>query len=268
MEIRVLGCSGGIGDGRHTTSLLVDDDVLIDAGSGVTQLSRAALARIDHLFITHAHLDHVLALPPMLDSVAAERDRALVVHALPEVVEVLAGHLFNWQLWPDFTRIPTPEAPVMRYAPIALGETVELGPRRITAIPAHHTVPAAGYLLRGEKGSLIFSGDTDSHDALWEIANATPDLQHLIVETSFPNGMQDVAHASRHYCPRTLAPDLARYEGKAQVWITHLKPGGEAEIMQEILQAAPGRLAVAALSQGQVLTVHGPMAAPADERRR
>lgn len=254
MQIRVLGCSGGIGDGRHTTSLLVDDDVLIDAGSGVTQLTHAELVRIDHLFITHAHLDHVLALPLMLDSVAAERDRALLVHALPEVVEVLKGHLFNWQLWPDFTRIPTPEAPSMRYAPIAVGATVQLGPRRITAIPAHHTVHAAGYLVSGEAGSLLFSGDTDSHDALWEIANDTPNLRHLVVETSFPNRMQGIAHASRHYCPRTLAPDLARYHGKARIWITHLKPGGEAEIMQEIVQAAPARLTVAALSQGQVLT--------------
>jgi len=254
MQIRVLGCSGGIGDGRHTTSLLVDDDVLIDAGSGVTALSRAALGQIDHLFLTHAHLDHVLALPLMLDSLADERQQPLIVHALPEVVEVLKCSLFNWELWPDFTRIPTPEAPFMRYEPIAVGETVALGSRRITAIPAHHTVPAAGYLLSGGRGSLIFSGDTDSHDALWETANATPDLKHLIVEASFPNALERIAHASRHYCPRTLAPDLARYLGQAQVWITHLKPGGEVQIMQEIRQTAPERLAIAALSQGQVLT--------------
>lgn len=252
MQLTVLGCSGGIGDGRHTTALLVDDDVLIDAGSGLTALSRTALARIDHLFLTHAHLDHVLALPPMLDSVAMERAKPLLVHALPEVVEVLRKHLFNWQLWPDFTRIPTPEAPFMRYAPLAVGETVALGQRRITAIPAHHTVPAAGYLLRGSRGSVIFSGDTDSHDALWRIANATADLAHLIVETSFPNDMAAIAHAARHYCPRTLAADLARYTGQAQIWITHLKPGGEAQIMRELHELAPDRLTIAALSQGQV----------------
>lgn len=254
MQIRVLGCSGGIGDGRHTTSLLVDEDILVDAGSGVTQLSLKALARIDHLFLTHAHLDHVLALPLLLDSVADQRKQPLEVHALPEVIEALKCSVFNWELWPDFTRIPTPEAPFMRYAPIAVGQTLTLGARRITVIPAHHTVPAAGYLLRGDRGSLIFSGDTASHDALWEIANATADLRHLIVETSFPNGLERIAHASRHYCPRTLAPDLARYRGRAQVWITHLKPGGEAQIMQEIAQAAPRGLTVTALRQGQVLT--------------
>lgn len=254
MQVRVLGCSGGIGDGRHTTALLVDDDVLIDAGSGVTTLTRDELACIDHLFITHAHLDHILALPLILDSVGPGRARPLRVHALPEVLAILKDHLFNWQLWPDFTRIPTAQAPLMRYAPVAVGETVKLGTRRITPIPAHHTVPAVGYLLRAKRASLIFSGDTDSHDALWEIANATPDLAHLIVETSFPNEMVHIAHASRHYCPQTLAPDLARYAGKARIWITHLKPGGEDKIMRELRAAAPAQLEISALRQGQVLT--------------
>lgn len=253
MQLRVLGCSGGIGDGRHTTAFLVDDDILVDAGSGLTQLSREALAHIDHLFLTHAHLDHILALPPLLDSVAGDRQQALTVHALPEVIQVLKDCIFNWQVWPDFTRIPSPEAPFLRYAPLALGETVELNGRRVTAIPAHHTVPAVGYHLCGAQGSLIFSGDTDSHDALWEIANATDDLRHLIVETSFPNRLQTIAQAARHYCPASLVPDLARYRGHAPVWITHLKPGGEAEIMQEIARTAPTNLSVTALRQGQVL---------------
>lgn len=252
MEIRILGCSGGIGDGRHTTSLLVDDDILIDAGSGVTQLGHAQLARIDHVFVTHAHLDHVLALPPMLDSVAQERGRPLLVHALPEVIEVLGGHLFNWHLWPDFTRVPSPDAPFMRYAPIVLGETVTLGSRALTAIPAHHTVPAAGYLIRGGEGSVLFSGDTASHEALWAIVEETADLRHLIVETSFPNALRGVAEASRHYCPASLLPDLARMRRRVPVWITHLKPGGEAEIMREIQSGAPAGLSVEALRQGQV----------------
>ncbi|MCU0842197.1 MAG: 3',5'-cyclic-nucleotide phosphodiesterase [Thiobacillaceae bacterium] len=252
MQMRILGCSGGIGDGRHTTSFLVDDDILIDAGSGITQLGRAELARIDHLFITHAHLDHVLALPPMLDSVAQERARPLLVHALPEVIEVLGGHLFNWHLWPDFTRVPTADAPFMRYAPLALGETVALGDRALTAIPAHHTVPAVGYLIRGARGSVIFSGDTASHPALWRLVEATDDLRHLIVETSFPNALRGVAEASRHYCPASLLHDLAGMRRRVPVWITHLKPGGEAEIMGEIQAGAPAGLSVQALRQGQV----------------
>lgn len=248
MKINVLGCSGGIGDGRHTTSLLVDDDILVDAGTGVTRLSRAALARVDHVFLTHSHLDHILCLPLLLDSVAGERGHALALHALPEVLEILKDHLFNWRIWPDFSRIPTIESPFLHYAPLEIGVPVRLGDREITAIPANHVVPAVGYLLHNPTGSLLFSGDTASHSGLWEMADATPDLKHLIVECSFPKAQEDVARASKHYSPETLAADLALMRPDTSVWITHLKPGGEAGIMAELDALAPGR--VQALEEG------------------
>lgn len=253
MDVRVLGCSGGIGDGRHTTSFLIDHDILLDAGTGVTLLSRQELLGIDHLFLTHSHLDHILALPLLLDSVAGERGHPLVLHAIPEVLEILKGHLFNWLIWPDFSRVPTVRAPFMRYAPIEVDVPVRLGTREITAIPAHHVVPAVGYRLRGPSGSLVFSGDTASHAELWTHANETKDLRHLIVECSFPKAMAEVAVASKHYSPATLVPDLKQLEGDAQVWITHLKPGGETQIMAELESLIPGR--VRALEEGMVFTL-------------
>lgn len=258
MRIEVLGCSGGIGDGRHTTSFLIDEDILLDAGSGVSRLSRAALMRIDHVFITHSHLDHILSLPLLLDSVAGEREGPVVVHAIPEVLEILTDHLFNWRIWPDFSRIPTPEEPFMRYAPIALGQAVSLpdaaGARReITAIPAHHVVPAAGFHLRGPLGSLLFSGDTSSHPALWALAELSPDLLHLLVECSFGNDQSEVANASRHYHTAALAADLAGLSAGPRVWISHLKPGAEAGIMAELRSETTH--AVEALAEGQVLIV-------------
>ncbi|MDD3528243.1 MAG: 3',5'-cyclic-nucleotide phosphodiesterase [Gallionellaceae bacterium] len=233
MKVRVLGCSGGIGGDRHTTSFLVDDDILIDAGSGVTRLGLDEMGTIGHLFLTHAHLDHILALPTLLDSVGVVRAEPLVVHALPEVIETLRAHVFNWEIWPDFAQVPHGQ-PCMVYAPLAVGETVRLGGREITAVPVNHGRPAVGFLLRGGRGSLIFSGDTASHAALYAIANATADLRHLIVEASFEDAQRDIAAVSYHYCPATLLPDLARLKAGVPVWITHLKPGGEAAIMAEL----------------------------------
>jgi len=258
MRIEVLGCSGGIGDGRHTTSFLIDDDILLDAGSGVSRLSRAALARIDHVFITHSHLDHILSLPLLLDSVAGEREGPVVVHAIPEVLEILKDHVFNWRIWPDFSRIPSVEEPFMRYAPIALGETMQLAgangeQREITPIPAHHVVPATGFHLRGPLGSLLFSGDTNSHPALWEFAAQIPNLLHLVVECSFANDQIKVANASRHYYTAELAADLAGLRAGPAVWITHLKPGGEAAIMAEL--HAETTHVLDALTEGQVFTI-------------
>ena len=62
MQIRILGCSGGVSANLRTTSLLVDGDVLIDAGTGVGDLSLEEMSRIQHVFLTHSHLDHIAIL--------------------------------------------------------------------------------------------------------------------------------------------------------------------------------------------------------------
>ena len=67
--IRVLGCHGSTAARCHTTSFLLDDDILIDAGSGVGELRLDELARIDHILLSHSHLDHVLGIPLLADAV-------------------------------------------------------------------------------------------------------------------------------------------------------------------------------------------------------
>jgi ribonuclease BN (tRNA processing enzyme) len=250
MKLTVLGCSGGIGSGRHTTSLLVDDDVLIDAGSGITTLDFEQLLAIDHVFITHAHLDHILGLPLMIDSVGDLRENPVTVHALPEVLEVLSTHLFNWHLWPDFRKIPNAEAPWLRFEPLDLGEALTLKGRTFRPLPVNHVVPACGLHVATEAGSLVFSGDTTHSDAFVAALNAIPDLRHLIIETSFENELADIARASKHHWPDSLAVELQALSVQPEVWITHLKPGNESAIMNELRAAAPG-WGVEALLQGQ-----------------
>ena len=253
MRIQVLGCSGGMGDGRHTTSYRVDEDILVDAGTGLTTLSRDAIRRIDHVFVTHAHLDHILCLPLLLDSVAGERERPVTVHAIPEVIAILKEHLFNWRLWPDFAVLPTAEEPFLRYEPVEIGVPVRLGARELTAVPAVHVVPAVGYLMRGARGSYLFSGDTTHNPELWSIANTTPDLLHVGVECSFQDNELQLAKSSKHYCSSLLAADLAGLRTDVQVWITHLKPGHETGILAELALGA--RHDYQPLTQGQVIEV-------------
>ena len=118
MKLRVLGCSGGIGGDAQTTAMLLDDDILIDAGTGVGTLSMDELIRIDHIFVTHAHLDHVACIPFLVDTVGAARTRPITIHALQATLDSLREHLFNWQLWPDFTKIPTSNSPYMCYGAV------------------------------------------------------------------------------------------------------------------------------------------------------
>jgi glyoxylase-like metal-dependent hydrolase (beta-lactamase superfamily II) len=57
-----------MGGGAQTTAMLLDDDILIDAGTGVSSLSMAEMCKIDHIFVTHAHLDHVACIPFLVDT--------------------------------------------------------------------------------------------------------------------------------------------------------------------------------------------------------
>jgi len=252
MRLRVLGCSGGIG-GRHlrTTSFLVDHDVLIDAGSGVGDLSLAELAQIDHIFVSHSHLDHVTSIPFLVDTVGGMRSDPVTVYATAPTIEILKNHLFNWAIWPDFTEIPSIEAPFLRYREIELGRTVALAARKITPLPAVHTVPAVGFHLDSGSGSLVFSGDTGPNDELWSIVNRIPDLKVLIVETAFSNKERTLAEVSKHLCPSMLADELAKLDLDPEIWITHLKPGEIELTMQEIEECA-GRHRPRMLQNGQV----------------
>jgi ribonuclease BN (tRNA processing enzyme) len=241
MKLRVLGCSGGIGGNLHTTSFLVDHDILIDAGTGVGELSLAELSAIDHVFITHSHLDHICSLPLMLDSAGWLRKAPVTVYATEETLDILKRHIFNWMIWPDFSQIPDAQHPIMRYQAITLGEAVELQGRKITAVPANHTVPAVGYHLDSGEGSLVFSGDTYTNDSLWVVVNRIKNLRYLIMETAFSNGEKEVAFLSKHLCPSLLADELAKFTGNAEVYITHLKPDEVDLIMGEIASCSSGR---------------------------
>lgn len=234
MKIKVLGCSGGIGGDQYTTALLVDDDILIDAGTGVGRLSMEALTRIDHVFITHSHLDHITSIPLMVDTVARMRDKPLVLHATEATLSILRGHIFNWEIWPDFSRIPTPAAPYLRYETITIGQAVQIGERRITALPANHAVPAVGYQLESGSASLVYTGDTSTNDALWEIVNDIENLRYLIIETAFSNQEREIAILSKHLCPSMLQEELRKLKRPTEIYITHLKPGEDALIMREI----------------------------------
>lgn len=236
MRLRILGCSGSIGGQQHrTTSFLVDQDILIDAGTGVGELSLSELALIDHVFVTHSHLDHVDSIAFILDSVGALRPRPLTVHATAATIEILKKNLFNWDIWPDFTVIPTPQEPFMRYQEIAVGNVIDIGGgRSITALPANHTVPAVGYWLDSGKGSLVFSGDTGPNDALWEIVNRVENLKYLIIETAFSDKDRRLAELALHLCPSMLGEELVKLKRPAEVYITHLKPSEIELTMQEI----------------------------------
>lgn len=259
MQIRVLGCSGSIAAGSRTTSFLLDDDVLIDAGTGVGDLTLEQMAGIDHILVTHSHLDHVLAIGLLADSVTRRRRAAarppVRVHALASTIAALKMHVFNGVIWPDFTRLPDPSRPVLAFAPVQVGDVIELGARRVEVLPARHTVPAVGYAVmpRAGAGAWVFTGDTGPNPELWQRL-ATMPVATLVIETAFRDDEATLAALSQHLCPADLRRELAQLPAPADVFVTHIKPGEVDTVMSEI--AAQGSAhRIHALASGQVMAL-------------
>lgn len=235
MKVRVLGCSGAIAKGCRTTSFLLDHDLLVDAGTGVGDLTLDEMAGIDHVLLTHSHLDHIAALPLMVDAMASRRSKPLQVHALQATIDAVKAHIFNNIIWPDFSKIPTPATPLISFHPLERGQTVLLAGKQVEVLPAVHTVPAVGYAVGTGKACWVFTGDTEHNPALWERLNRM-DVAMLVIETAFSNHERDLAKRSLHLCPTSLAAELACIApGKNYpVYITHTKPAQTERIMAEI----------------------------------
>src|SRR2546422_6679065 len=115
MKIRVLGAYGAEGLGQRPTSFLVNDRILIDAGTVGGALTMPEQTHIEHALITHSHLDHVAGLAFLTETLAFSETRVpLTVASLEPVVNALRASVFNNTTWPDFAQIP-PDAPVMKY---------------------------------------------------------------------------------------------------------------------------------------------------------
>ncbi len=236
MKVKILGCEGSIGGiGKHTTSMLIDEDILLDAGTGVVELPLEALAKIDHVFLTHSHLDHIASLPLLVEAVAGLRDKPIYVYALDSTIEILKNHIFNWSIWPDFANIKIKQHPVMQFVPIQVGNVTHLNNRHFAPIPAKHTVPAVGYCLSSEQASLVFSGDTACDAVFWEAINQIKNLRYLIIETTFAKAAQKIAVASRHLSTPMLANELTKLTNSAEIYISHIKASHRQNIEAELL---------------------------------
>ncbi|BDI03200.1 MBL fold metallo-hydrolase [Sphaerotilus microaerophilus] len=238
MDLRVLGCSGSIAKDNRTTSFLLNDRVLVDAGTGVGDLSLDELAAIDHVLLSHSHLDHVLGIPLIADSIMRRRlaepvFRSLRVHALPATLEALRRHLFNNVIWPDFTRLPTPGQAIVELVPVEVGQRLDLAGLHIEVLPAAHTVPACGFAVDTPSGWWVYTGDTGPNPPLWQRLRGRRVAQ-LVIETAFSDDERALAEMSRHHCPSSLAQELVQFDAETRVAITHIKPGEMAAVTGQI----------------------------------
>jgi ribonuclease BN (tRNA processing enzyme) len=238
MDVRILGCYGGIVPGYRTTNFLVNGTTAVDAGALVYTLSFEEQTRIRHIFITHSHLDHTTSLPFLIDNVFGMIDAPVNVYSIAPVIEAIRAHLFNDVTWPDFSRIPDEESAFLRFHVIEPRVPVEIDGVRYTPIPVNHIVPCVGYVMEDDRSAVIFTSDTGPCREIYDVANRTPNLKAFITEVSFPNELAYIAELSRHLTPRLLAAELTQLKEGPDVFLYHLKPPYIDQIHVELAELA------------------------------
>ncbi|MEM6732291.1 MAG: 3',5'-cyclic-nucleotide phosphodiesterase [Myxococcota bacterium] len=251
MRLRVLGCHGGESPSHRTTAFLVDGTLLLDAGSATRGLTVPEQAALDHIIISHAHLDHIRDLAFLCDNVIGVRKSPLRVYCSGATADALHSHLFNNVIWPDFTKIPNPGdpngGPTLEIIRIEAGVELEIGGYGVKLVPVHHPVETHAVFVRDRGGTLCYSSDTGPTDELWNELNQRPDLRAFIYEVSFPNGMEKLAEVSGHLTPKMMADELAtkfRPQTSCPVLLYHLKPGFFDRLKEEIADLHDSRIAI------------------------
>jgi cAMP phosphodiesterase len=245
MHIRVLGSFGSRLPGFHTSSLLLNQTLLVDAGTITAVLTQDEQMAIEDVLLTHAHLDHTLDLTFLVDNIMPFRSRPLRIWAPQPVLDDLHRHLFNDATWPDFTRLPSRQAPILELHPLPAAGACEIAGLTVRWTRTAHPVHAVGYCLQSPAAGFLFSGDTTVTEELWTLAGDCPQLKLAIVETSFPNRFAELARVSGHLTPAMLAGELAKL-GRPQVpvGIFHMKPQFLDELRRELAALNDPRLQI------------------------
>ncbi len=239
MQFQVLGCFGNIGNGHNTTSFLVDDDILIDAGSGLSTLSLEALSKIDHVFLSHTHMDHIALLPMLADATVSQRTKPIVVHGTKSTLDTLSDHIFNWDVYPDFRKICLADHAAIEFSVFEpdMPMTIKCrqgGDRHLSAIPVVHSIPTVAFHLSSGTGSLVVATDMTVSDTFWPAVNAIDDLRYLLIETAFQDARLDLCEPAGHLCPSMLRAELLKLEQSPEIFIVHMKTSAEPQIRKEI----------------------------------
>lgn len=234
MQLRILGCSGGVSPGQGTTAFLVDKTLLLDAGTGVEALSYEEMLQIETVVLTHSHLDHVSHLPFLLNNLISGAHKTIQVYALSHTVEALKKHIFNDVIWPDFTTLPSHDRPCVEFNIVKYGDVLSFGDKQVVVLPANHSVPTAGYWVGNDEAAFAFSGDCFQNDVLWQALNNLPKVDMLIMDNQYSKADKTTSELAKHYYPELLKTDLEKLNYRPPVFISHLPVNHKIMVIKEI----------------------------------
>jgi len=236
MRLKVLGAYGACDAEHNLTGYLIDDWFAVDAGTLTSKLSLIQQARIQGVFITHSHADHIRDLPHLIHNRFSQNAPTLTIFALREVMDLLFKYVFNGFVWPDFSAITSQSTkkPVVQYRALSPGKKITFGEIALTTIPVEHQIPAAGAIVEMNGQAITFTGDTGPTEEIWKRSNKTPNVVAIVTEASFPNDQQALADETAHLTPQTFGGELKKITVDAPVYASHRKIPFERDIESQI----------------------------------
>lgn len=246
MQVKIIGGHGGVTKNYHATSYLIDESLLIDAGSVASGLDIHSQLKIDHILLSHSHLDHTKDLAFICDNCFGLKGKPFEVYCHETVHKAIKNHLFNDIIWPDFSVLPTKDNPTINFNNISAEKELILGQYKVTPVHVNHPVEtpgqALGFIIEKDNKSIIFTQDTAATDRIWEVGKKLDNLVAIFCEVSFPNHLQGVADLSYHHSPATIKEELKKMPGEVPVYLAHLKPNYQEQLIQEITDLHEPRL--------------------------
>jgi HD-GYP domain-containing protein (c-di-GMP phosphodiesterase class II)/cAMP phosphodiesterase len=235
-DIKFLGTSGSKKEGHGSSCVQVTDTIVIDAGNIINGLEDDA-KHIEHIFLTHSHLDHISDIAFLVDTYFVEKSKPLKVYGLKETLEALNEHIFNWSIWPDFQEISLidSEYKSVEFIEIQIGKEYTLDEVTLKPIALNHTVPTCGYVIKKENISMVYASDTYTCERLWKEINEDKTIKDVVIDVSFPSEMDKLAKQSKHLTPMLLKDELKKLtRDDVSIYVTHIKPNYKNLVEKEL----------------------------------
>ncbi len=238
IKIKTLGAYGSRFGGMATACFLINDKIVVDAGN-ITSVGKKIL-KINHIFITHHHLDHIFDIPFLIAESFPQRYEPLTIYGNQENLEALKKNILNQQIWPDFSEINIigSDRASLRYQSLKAWNTVTVDGIDVLPFDSNHIVPTYGYKISKGNKSVVISGDTWKQDNIWKIANEDPSVKAIFIDVSYPKRLSSLGWRAMHLSTDAFEEEVSTKLKRDDIILIvyHIKPTLFREVEREIKQ--------------------------------
>ncbi len=225
----IIKCFGTAGyhpsEHRHTSCYYIPElSLLLDAGTGIFRLTAELLANpresID-IWLSHAHLDHVVGLTFLLDTMAVTSLKRVRVFGEATKLKAIKQGIYHDLIFPvapnmEFVELPDSSSPFL-----VTGQPDYF----VQWIPLKHPGGAVGYVIECAGKRLAYITDTTANpDSAY--LSALRDLDLLLHECNFGDQHQALAEKTGHSWQSAVAGVVQRCRPR-QTQLIHHNPLAE-----------------------------------------